>query len=277
MVHQGEPTIARRSSRRRCICCAPGGPMILAGHGAILSNASDEIRADRRDAGRSRSRRRPRARARSPRTIACPWALRLLRVAPGAVASPGERDGRPARHRNEPRRVGHAGLGSPAAAPSEALLHIDIDPYEVGKNYQVTVPLDRRRQVRAHRARVRDPPAAAAVSPPGVAATASSAPPPDRPRFLNAAAMDLELDADKAPAAAAGPPGGAAPRRPGLRRRRGQPVMGDPLLAEPLSAHLLLRDRHGLDGLRGGGRDRRQVRGARTGSSSRSPGTADSS
>ena len=25
--------------------------------------------------------------------------------------------------------------------PSEALLHVDIDPYEIGKNYQVTVPL----------------------------------------------------------------------------------------------------------------------------------------
>jgi acetolactate synthase-1/2/3 large subunit len=73
--------------------------------------------------------------------------------------------------------------------PSEALLHVDIDPYEIGKNYRVTVPIIgdaksgltelcyeiRRQQQRyLHWRRGRGP----------------LEPPPNRPRFLNAAAMD---------------------------------------------------------------------------------------
>ena len=75
--------------------------------------------------------------------------------------------------------------------PSEALLQIDIDPYEVGKNYSVTVPLIgdaksgltelsyeiRRQQQRyLHWRR----------------GNGKLEPPPDRPRFLNAAAMNSD-------------------------------------------------------------------------------------
>jgi acetolactate synthase-1/2/3 large subunit len=73
--------------------------------------------------------------------------------------------------------------------PSEALLHVDIDPYEIGKNYQVTVPVigdaksgltelcyeirrQRQRYLQFRRG------------------NGKLAPPPDRPRVLNAAAME---------------------------------------------------------------------------------------
>ena len=73
--------------------------------------------------------------------------------------------------------------------PSEALLHVDIDPYEIGKNYHVTVPvigdaksglielsyeIRRQRQRYLHFRR----------------GNGHHDPPVDRPRFLNAAAMD---------------------------------------------------------------------------------------
>jgi acetolactate synthase-1/2/3 large subunit len=73
--------------------------------------------------------------------------------------------------------------------PSEALLQVDIDPYEIGKNYSVTVPLigdaksglnelsyeiKRQQQRYLHWRR----------------GNGKLEPPPDRPRFLNAASMD---------------------------------------------------------------------------------------
>ncbi len=73
--------------------------------------------------------------------------------------------------------------------PSEALIQVDIDPYEIGKNYQVTVPvigdakagltelcyeIRRQRQRYLHFRK----------------GNGKIEPPPDRPRFLNAAAMD---------------------------------------------------------------------------------------
>jgi acetolactate synthase-1/2/3 large subunit len=73
--------------------------------------------------------------------------------------------------------------------PSEALLHVDIDPYEIGKNYRVTVPvigdaksgltelcyeIRRQQQRYLHWRR----------------GSGKLEPPPDRPRFLNADAMD---------------------------------------------------------------------------------------
>jgi acetolactate synthase-1/2/3 large subunit len=73
--------------------------------------------------------------------------------------------------------------------PSEALLHVDIDPYEVGKNYQVTVPvigdaksgltelsyeIRRQQQRYLHWRR----------------GNGKLQPPADRPRVLGAAAMD---------------------------------------------------------------------------------------
>jgi acetolactate synthase-1/2/3 large subunit len=73
--------------------------------------------------------------------------------------------------------------------PSDSLLHVDIDPYEVGKNYRVTVPvigdaksgltelcyeIRRQQQRYLHWRR----------------GSAKLEPPPDRPRFLNADAMD---------------------------------------------------------------------------------------
>src|SRR5262245_35480736 len=75
--------------------------------------------------------------------------------------------------------------------PSEALIQVDIDPYEVGKNYQVTVPvigdakaglielsyeIRRQRQRYLHWRR----------------GNGKLEPPLDRPRFLNAAMMDSE-------------------------------------------------------------------------------------
>lgn len=73
--------------------------------------------------------------------------------------------------------------------PSEALLHVDIDPYEIGKNYRVAVPVigdaksgltelcyEIRRQQQRY---LRWPRGSRRLEPP-----------PDRPRFLNAAAMD---------------------------------------------------------------------------------------
>ena len=48
--------------------------------------------------------------------------------------------------------------------PSEALLHVDIDPYEIGKNYQVTVPVIGDAKSGLTELSLRDPPAAAALS-----------------------------------------------------------------------------------------------------------------
>jgi acetolactate synthase-1/2/3 large subunit len=75
--------------------------------------------------------------------------------------------------------------------PSDALLHVDIDPYEIGKNYRVTVPVIgdakagltelcyeiRRQQQRYLHWRRRN---------------GKIEPPPDRPRFLNAAMMESD-------------------------------------------------------------------------------------
>jgi acetolactate synthase-1/2/3 large subunit len=75
--------------------------------------------------------------------------------------------------------------------PSEALLHVDIDPYEIGKNYRVTVPvigdaksgltelcyeIRRQQQRYLHWRRGKE----------------KLEPPADRPRFLNAATMDSD-------------------------------------------------------------------------------------
>jgi acetolactate synthase-1/2/3 large subunit len=163
-------------------------PAILAGHGAILSNATDEIRA-----------------------IAEMLEIPVATTPKGKGAFPED-------HRLSVGPFGYS--GSPLAQwhllesgvdvllavgtslsewgtlgwdlrlqPSEALLHVDIDPYEIGKNYSVTVPLIgdaksgltelayeiRRQQQRYLHWRRRS----------GVLE-----PPPDRPRFLNAASMD---------------------------------------------------------------------------------------
>jgi acetolactate synthase-1/2/3 large subunit len=73
--------------------------------------------------------------------------------------------------------------------PSEALIQVDIDPYEIGKNYRITVPvigdaksgltelcyeIRRQRQRYLHWRR----------------GNGKVEPPPDRPRFVNASAMD---------------------------------------------------------------------------------------
>jgi acetolactate synthase I/II/III large subunit len=163
-------------------------PAILAGHGAILSDASDEIRA----------------------------VAEMLEIP--VATTPKGKGAFPEDHRLSLGPFGYS--GSPLAQwhllesgvdvllavgtslsewgtlgwdrrlqPSEALLHVDIDPYEIGKNYRVTVPLIgdaksgltelcyeiRRQQQRyLHWRR----------------GTAKIEPPPDRPRFLNAATMD---------------------------------------------------------------------------------------
>jgi acetolactate synthase-1/2/3 large subunit len=75
--------------------------------------------------------------------------------------------------------------------PSEALIHLDVDPYEVGKNYRATVPVigdaragllelayELRRQQRTDGPRPPD--------------TWGLSAPPDRPRFLNVGAMASE-------------------------------------------------------------------------------------
>lgn len=163
-------------------------PAILAGHGAILSGASDEILA-----------------------IAEMLEIPVATTPKGKGAFPED-------HRLSVGPFGYS--GSPLAQwhllesgvdvllavgtslsewgtlgwdrrlqPSEALLHVDIDPYEIGKNYRVTVPVIgdaksgltelcyevRRQQQRyLHWRR----------------GNGHLAPPADRPRFLNAATMD---------------------------------------------------------------------------------------
>lgn len=165
-------------------------PAILAGHGAILSEASEEIRA-----------------------IAEMLEIPVATTPKGKGAFPED-------HRLSVGPFGYS--GSPLAQwhllesdvdvllavgtslsewgtqgwdrrlqPSEALLHVDIDPYEVGKNYQVTVPLIgdaksgltelcyeiRRQQQRyLHWRR----------------GNGKLQPPADRPRVLNAATMDSD-------------------------------------------------------------------------------------
>jgi acetolactate synthase-1/2/3 large subunit len=163
-------------------------PAILAGHGAILSGASDELR-----------------------TIAEALEIPVATTPKGKGAFPED-------HKLSLGPFGYS--GSPLAQwyllesgvdvllavgtslsewgtlgwdrrlqPSEALLHVDIDPYEIGKNYRVTVPVIgdaksgltelcyevRRQQQRyLHWRR----------------GNVKLEPPPDRPRFLNAVAMD---------------------------------------------------------------------------------------
>ncbi len=81
----------------------------------------------------------------------------------------------------------------PRLQPSEALLHVEIDPYEIGKTYRVTVPLmgdaksaltelwyELRRQHEQYR--------------PAESRNGHGYPqaPPDRPRYLNEASMDSD-------------------------------------------------------------------------------------
>ena len=238
-------------------------PVILAGHGAILSNASDEIRA----------------------------VAEMLEIP--VATTPKGKGAFPEDHRLSVGPFGYS--GSPLAQwhllesgmdvllavgtslsewgtlgwdrrlqPSEALLHFDIDPYEIGKNYPVTVPvigdaksgltelcyeIRRQQQRYLHWRR----------------GNGKLAPPPERPRIPGRRGDGLGRGAHQASAPDEGPAGGAASGRSGVRRRWGEPVVGHPLLADPLPTDLLLRDRHGVDGLRGGGRDRREVRGSRPG------------
>jgi acetolactate synthase-1/2/3 large subunit len=163
-------------------------PAILAGHGALLSDASEEIRA----------------------------VAELLEIP--VATTPKGKGAFPEDHRLSVGPFGYS--GSPLAQwyllesgvdvllavgtslsewgtlgwdrrlqPSEALLHVDIDPYEVGKNYHVTVPLigdaksgltelsyeiRRQRQRYLHWRR----------------GNGKLDPPSDRPRVTNAAAMD---------------------------------------------------------------------------------------
>jgi acetolactate synthase-1/2/3 large subunit len=165
-------------------------PAILVGHGAILSNASDEIRA-----------------------IAEMLEIPVATTPKGKGAFPED-------HRLSLGPFGYS--GSPLAQwhllesgvdvllavgtslsewgtlgwdrrlqPSEALLHVDIDPYEIGKNYPATVPvigdaksglaelayeIRRQQQRYLHWRR----------------GNGKLAPPPDRPRILDAAAMDSD-------------------------------------------------------------------------------------
>jgi len=163
-------------------------PAILAGHGAILSEASDEIRA----------------------------ISEMLEIP--VATTPKGKGAFPEDHRLSLGPFGYS--GSPLAQwyllesgvdvllavgtslsewgtlgwdrrlqPSEALLHVDIDPYEIGKNYRVTVPVigdaksglaelcyEMRRQQHRY------------VSWPR--GNQKLEPPPERPRFLNVAAMD---------------------------------------------------------------------------------------
>jgi acetolactate synthase-1/2/3 large subunit len=165
-------------------------PAILAGYGAITSGASDEIR-----------------------TIAETLEIPVATTPKGKGAFPED-------HRLSVGPFGYS--GSPLAQwyllesgvdvllavgtslsewgtlgwdrrlqPSEALLHVDIDPYEVGKNYQVTVPvigdaksgltelayeIKRQQQRYLHWRR----------------GNGKIHPPADRPRVLNAAAMDSD-------------------------------------------------------------------------------------
>jgi acetolactate synthase I/II/III large subunit len=163
-------------------------PAILAGHGAILSDASEELRA-----------------------IAEMLEIPIATTPKGKGVFPED-------HRLSMGSFGYS--GSPLAQwyllesgvdvllavgtslsewgtlgwdrrlqPSEALLHVDIDPYEIGKNYPVTVPvigdaksgltelcyeIRRQQQRYLHWRR----------------GNGKLAPPADRPRFLNAATMD---------------------------------------------------------------------------------------
>jgi acetolactate synthase I/II/III large subunit len=165
-------------------------PAILAGHGAILANASDEIRA-----------------------IAEMLDIPVATTPKGKGAFPED-------HRLSVGPFGYS--GSPLAQwhllesgidvllavgtslsewgtlgwdrrlqPSEALLHVDVDPYEIGKNYQVTVPvigdaksgltelafeIRRQQQRYLHWRR----------------GNGRHAPPSNRPRFLDVASMDSD-------------------------------------------------------------------------------------
>ena len=165
-------------------------PVILAGHGAILSNASDEIRA----------------------------IAEMLEIP--VATTPKGKGTFPEDHRLSVGPFGYS--GSPLAQwhllesgmdvllavgtslsewgtlgwdrrlqPSEALLHFDVDPYEIGKNYPATVPvigdaksgltelgyeIRRQQQRYLHWRR----------------GNGKLAPPPERPRILDAAAMDSD-------------------------------------------------------------------------------------
>jgi acetolactate synthase-1/2/3 large subunit len=163
-------------------------PAILAGHGTILSDASEELR-----------------------TIAEILEIPVATTPKGKGAFPED-------HRLSLGPFGYSGsplaqwyllesgvdvlfavgtsLGEwgtlgwdPRLQPSEALLHLDIDPYEIGKNYRVTVPvigdaksgltelgyeIRRQQQRYLHWRR----------------GNGKLEPPPDRPRVLNAASME---------------------------------------------------------------------------------------
>ncbi len=165
-------------------------PAILAGHGAILSDAADEIR-----------------------NIAEMLQIPVATTPKGKGAFPED-------HRLSLGPFGYS--GSPLAQwyllesgvdvllavgtslsewgtlgwdrrlqPTDALLHVEIDPYEIGKNYRITVPLlgdaksalteiwyELRRLQSRYNAERND--------------VHHLEPPPDRPRFLNAAAMSSD-------------------------------------------------------------------------------------
>ena len=163
-------------------------PVILAGHGAILSNASDEIRviAEMLDIPVATTPKGKGVFPEDHRLSVGPFGYsgsplaqwHLLESGMDVLLAIGTSLG----------EWGTLGWDR-RLQPSGALLHIDIDPYEVGKNYQATVPLIgdaksgltelayelRRQQQRYLHFR---------------RGNGKLAPPPDRPRYLNAAAME---------------------------------------------------------------------------------------
>jgi acetolactate synthase-1/2/3 large subunit len=167
-------------------------PAILAGHGAILSDAADEIRgiAEMLDI---RVASTPKAKGIFPedhRLSLGPFGYSgsplaqwyLLESGVDVLLAVGT-------SLSEWGTVGWDGR----LQPSEALLQVDIDPYEVGKNYQATVPLvgdaksvltelwyELRRQQGHYR------PA------PLHGGNGNLQAPSDRPRLLNAAAMESD-------------------------------------------------------------------------------------
>ena len=131
-------------------------PVILAGHGVLLAEA----------VGRAPRVRREDAASRSPHTLlgdrrdrrAPPAGLRLHGHARLEARQPGDPVGRPA-HRD---RACASTTGSPATSaptrPYARIIHVDIDPAEIGKNVAVDVPIvgDAGRVLRALTADGRD-------------------------------------------------------------------------------------------------------------------------
>lgn len=163
-------------------------PAILAGHGAILSDASDEIRA-----------------------IAEMLEIPVATTPKGKGAFPED-------HRLSLGPFGYSGsllaqwyllesgvdvllavgtslnewgtLGwDHRLQPTEALVQVDIDPYEIGKNYRTTVPVigDAKSGLTELWYEIRRQQHRYVPWPRG---SRTLEPPPDRPRFLNAAMMD---------------------------------------------------------------------------------------